>query len=43
MHVFDGADVMTLPVKRHFERVQLSSEVIFPSPLHDILFNMYCI
>jgi len=27
-HVFDGTDVITLPVKRQFERVELSAEVI---------------
>jgi len=27
-HVYDGIDVLTLPVKRQFERVELSPEVI---------------
>jgi len=26
-HVYDGCDVITLPVKRQFERVELSPEV----------------
>jgi len=27
-HVFDGTDVIKLPVKRQFERVELAAEVI---------------
>jgi len=26
-HTYDGSDVITLPVKRQFERVELSSQV----------------